>query len=94
MKKLVAILFLSLITLTSLSGKLHLREAGYELATDSEELETQTKEKGKEVKEFTLHTLKKLSFSGRFTARYKRHEALILPQPPLDQHTPPPDATC
>lgn len=94
MKKLIAILFLSLISLTHLSGKLSAWDTGYELAIDCEEGETENKEGKKEAKEFIETAGKKLLSLSTLTNRYRRHLTLIFPQPVLDQQTPPPNSSC
>ena len=92
MKKLIAILFLSLICLTTLSGKVYSWDMNYELAMDAEEGEN--KEGKKDSKEYTAYHSSK-TFNATL-ARYffKEHKAFIFPQPVIDKQTPPPDFTC
>jgi hypothetical protein len=90
MKKIIAILFLSLICLTTIPGKLLAWNMGYELATDSEEPEKENKEGKKEVKEFTVSVHKPYS-APDLICNYKAHKAIIFPQPVIDKQTPPPN---
>ena len=93
MKKLVAIMFLFLICLTTIQGRLSLCDMGYELLADTEEADSENKESKKEIKEFTVTTQKPDSGPG-ITYLYSLQRSCISPQPVVDQQTPPPDFTC
>ena len=92
MIKLIAILFLSLICLTTLPGKMQLQDSSYELATESEEQEKENKKGKKELKEYTAHKYPPACFISNLSGCYKEHQALQFPYPELDQPTPPPNS--
>ena len=81
MKKLIAILFLSLICLTTVSDKLSVQEIGYELTADSDETDPESKEGKKEIKEFTTPTEKRPFAGLLIDYRYKVSRTFIFPQP-------------
>ena len=94
MKKLIAILFLSLICLTTLSGKVYSWDMNYELAMDAEEGENKNKEGKKDSKEYTASNYSKTFYAPLALYFFKEQKAFILPQPVIDKQTPPPDFTC
>lgn len=94
MKKLIAIFFLSLLCLVTISGEVNLCDSGYELVTASEFSEKEAKDGKNEVKEFTGNYHKNAYADLSLISSHKISKDLISPHPVPDKPTPPPDAAC
>ncbi len=91
MKKLVAIALLLLVSLTTFSGNIKEWDECYEQMDDGKETCQDTKQKNKEIKEFTLAKNKKLFIQIQTIYRHAIQHVCIFPAPIINRQTPPPD---
>ena len=94
MKKLIAIFFLSLLCLVTISGEVNLCDSGYELVTASEFSEKEAKDGKNEVKEFMDNHSKNSYVDLALISTGNILQYLISPHPVPDKPTPPPDTAC
>ena len=92
--KAIAILFLLLLCLTSITGATRSGNNGYELQTTCEDTEKENKEGKKEIKEFTADTHRKAFAAHRPPCSYNIPETFAFPHPVVHRETPPPDPAC
>lgn len=94
MKKIIAIIFLSILCLATISGEAHVWESGYELISDSESADIETKEGKKDIIEYVENSNKNLYPAPGFMSLHKIHKDLIYQQHLPGKPAPPPDTAC